>query len=244
MKNANKQTLTFDTNNIYINRKSYKPKSFRIGSNIFYTIAIIAFIMGIPTFMIGGFIFVIIGLFSIWSGHQCRSLYQDFLSHRDQDSRCFGQKITHENRGEHIPSTEYNDTVRAISQKYYTGVEDIEAMWSVMHNLKITTGEKADLFEKACYENIDDLKALIDAEESINYPNDIPPHVPAFVRLTMLYEKQGRYEEAINICVTAIKCGAVNDGSNGKMYGRLARLIKKSGISPSPEITSLLIGKK
>ena len=239
-----KQEVTFDTNNVYINGKRHTAKNFKICSNILYVIAIIAFVIGIPTFMIGGFIFVIIALFCIWFGHIYGSLYRDFLSHRDRDVRYFEQKIAHKSHNERIPYMEYNNDIQAIIKKYYTGVENIEAMWSVMHNLKITNGEKADLFEKACYENIDDLKALIDAEESINYPNDIPPHVPAFVRLAMLYEKQERYEEAINICGAAIKCGAVNDGSKGKMYGRLARLIKKSGISPSPEITSLLIEKK
>lgn len=239
-----KQTITFDANNIYINGKSHNAKTFKIESIVLYIIAFFALIIGIPTFIVGGFIFIILALICICVGRKYRSLYKDFLSHKVQDTRSFEQKVSHAGYNGNIPYAEYNSDVQTISKKYYTGVENIEAMWSVMHNLKIANGEKADLFEKACYENIDDLKALIDAEESINYPNDIPPHVPAFVRLAMLYEKQERYEEAIKICGAAIKCGAVNDGSKGKMYGRLARLIKKSGISPSPEITSLLIEKK
>ena len=139
---------------------------------------------------------------------------------------------------------QYNDSLRSAVDKYYTGMENIQAMWSVMYNLKITTGEKAEQFENACYENIEDLKTMIAAQKAANFPSDIPPQVPAFVRLAMLYEKQQRYEEAINICVTAIKCGATHDGNKGKMYGRLARLIKKSGIAPSAEVESLLIEKK
>ena len=107
-------------------------------------------------------------------------------------------------------------------------MENIQAMWSVMYNLKITTGEKAEQFENACYENIEDLKTMIAAKKAANFPIDIPPQVPAFVRLAMLYEKQQRYEEA----------------NKGTMYGRLARLVKKSGITPSKEAEALLIEKK
>ena len=139
---------------------------------------------------------------------------------------------------------QYNDSLRSAVDKYYTGMENIQAMWSVMYNLKITTGEKAEQFENACYENIEDLKTMIAAKKAANFPIDIPPQIPAFVRLAMLYEKQQRYEEAINICVTAIKCGATHDGNKGTMYGRLARLVKKSGITPSKEAEALLIEKK
>lgn len=242
-----KQEITFDTNNIYINGKKHSSKTYKTCSTLLYIIAIIALIIGIPTFIVGGFIFVIIALICIWLGHKYGSLYKDFLSHRDQDARQFAQNAPHTDYVNYKDPTsymEYDNVVRPATNKYYTGLENIEAMWSVMCNLKITTGEKADQFEKACYENIEDLKSMIAAEKSINHPSDIPPHVPAFVRLAMLYEKQQRYEEAINICVTAIKCGATHDGNKGTMYGRLARLIKKSGIVPSAEVESLLIDQK
>lgn len=112
-------------------------------------------------------------------------------------------------------------------------------MWSVMYNLKIINGEQADIFEQKCKDNISELYQMLDVNKKYGFDSTMPPHVPAYVRLAMLYEKQERYQEAINICVEAIKAGAVNDGNKGKMYGRLARLIRKSGIQVSDDVIAL-----
>ena len=132
-----------------------------------------------------------------------------------------------------------NSVISAYIEKYSKGVEEIEAMWSVMYNLKIVSGQQADIFISKCYENLADLQNMLQAERKYNYGGDMPLKVPAYVRLAMLYEKQEKYQEAINICVEAIQAGAVNDGNKGKMYGRLARLIKKSGINVSDDILQL-----
>lgn len=129
--------------------------------------------------------------------------------------------------------------VRKYIDKYYKGLEEIESMWSVMYNLKIVNGEQANIFEAKCRDNITDLYQMLDANRKYSYDSTMPPHVPAYVRLAMLYEKQERYGEAIDICVEAIKAGAFNDGNKGKMYGRLARLIRKSGITVDDEVLAL-----
>lgn len=133
---------------------------------------------------------------------------------------------------------EQQNAVRPYSEKYYKGMEEIESMWSVLYNLKITSGEKVDLFEQKCKQNIIDFYNMIAVHQKYDSNFSIS-HVPAYVRLAMLYEKQGRYEEGINICVEAIKAGATTDGNKGKMYGRLARLIKKSGLSVDEETLQL-----
>lgn len=133
----------------------------------------------------------------------------------------------------------YNSAAKVYIDKYYKGLEDIESMWSVMHNLKITNGEQADIFEQKCKENILDLYQMLDANKKYGFDSTVPPHVPSYVRLAMLYEKQERYEDAIDICVEAIRSGAINDGNKGKMYGRLARLIRKSGIQVGDDILAL-----
>lgn len=133
----------------------------------------------------------------------------------------------------------YNSAHRFYADKYYKGLEDIESMWSVMYNLKIVNGEQADLFEEKCKENLTHLYQMLDANKKYGFDSSVPPHVPAYVRLAMLYEKQERYQDAINICVEAIKAGAVSDGNKGKMYGRLARIIRKSGINVSDEVLAL-----
>ncbi len=133
----------------------------------------------------------------------------------------------------------YNSVTRNYADKYYKGLEEIESMWSVMYNLKIVKGEQANIFEIKCRNNITDLYQMLDVNRKYKYDSTMPPHVPAYVRLAMLYEKQERYAEAIDTCVEAIKAGAINDGNKGKMYGRLARLIRKSGITVSEEVLAL-----
>ena len=124
--------------------------------------------------------------------------------------------------------------------KYFREMDKIEAMWSVLQNLRIFTGEQADTFEMACKRNINSYHYMIDYERKHGF--QAPRHAPCYVRLAMLYEKQERYEEGINICVMAIKAGAWDDHSSGRMYGRLARLIRKSGIQVSPDIIQLIEG--
>jgi len=48
----------------------------------------------------------------------------------------------------------------------------------------------------------------------------------SFKRLAMLYEKEGKYEKAINICEKALKYG-LRDGTNGGFSARIKRLRKK-----------------
>ena len=126
------------------------------------------------------------------------------------------------------------------SSVYYNGMEEIESMWSVITNLGIYNTNESDILINKCIKNIEDLATMLKCAKSIEYDSSYPPHVPAYVRLAMLYEKREDYESGIDICVEAIRHGAINDGSKGKMYGRLARLIKKSGIEPTEEMISLI----
>ena len=126
------------------------------------------------------------------------------------------------------------------SSVYYNGMEEIESMWSVITNLGIYNTNESDILINKCIKNIEDLTTMLKCAKAIKYDSSYPPHVPAYVRLAMLYEKREDYKSGIDICVEAIRHGAINDGSKGKMYGRLARLIKKSGIEPTEEMISLI----
>ena len=126
------------------------------------------------------------------------------------------------------------------SSVYYNGMEEIESMWSVITNLGIYNTNESDILINKCIKNIEDLTTMLKCAKTIEYDSSYPPHVPAYVRLAMLYEKREDYKSGIDICVEAIRHGAINDGSKGKMYGRLARLIKKSGIEPTEEMISLI----
>ena len=131
-----------------------------------------------------------------------------------------------------------HQTADSYENKYFSGMEEIEAMWSVLYNLKIVTGEKADMFEQKCLQNISDFQRIPPANTQATR------EVPAYTRLAMLYEKQERYDEAIAVCVDAIRRGIVYDGSKGQMYGRLARLIRKSGKQVDSDIVKLAGGQK
>ena len=141
---------------------------------------------------------------------------------------------------DNIYISEYLKSEQYATEKYYKNSEKIESMWSVLHNLEIISGPKADDFERFCKENIEDLKNMLSAKAKAGEYTETPLQVSAYKRLAMLYEKQKRYDEAIDICAEAIRCGAIEDGSNGKMYGRLARLIRKSGIEVDSSIKQLI----
>lgn len=121
--------------------------------------------------------------------------------------------------------------------KYYKDMDQIEMMWSVLQNMKAFHGSEADSLENKCLESIDDFTYMSKINSKKGIAN--PKSAPCFIRLAMLYEKQERYEEAIQICASAIRSGAYDDHSKGKMYGRLARMIKKAGVDVSPDIMML-----
>lgn len=212
---------------------------------IFIIITITAFLIGIPTCSIGGVgaIFVIIGCvtwyFAVQYGRTKKFIERNpdykLQPLRDQSNLEYFSSLCNDANNDVFNYENRNK----CSTTYFSGLEEIESMWSVMYNLKIVNGEKADIFEAKCKNNLTDLHKMLNANKQYGYDSAMPPHVPAYVRLAMLYEKQERYKEAIDVCVEAIKAGAINDGNKGKMYGRLARLIKKSGIEVNDEILAL-----
>lgn len=52
-------------------------------------------------------------------------------------------------------------------------------------------------------------------------------HIPSFARLAIIYEKQGRFDEAIKVCDMAISYGVFGDGTKGGFTERRKRLEKK-----------------
>lgn len=52
------------------------------------------------------------------------------------------------------------------------------------------------------------------------------PRIPSFKRLAIIYEKQERYEDALDVCDQALEIGTA-DGTKGGFEGRKERLHKK-----------------
>ena len=109
-----------------------------------------------------------------------------------------------------------------IAEQYAAERAAIDVHWSVISNLRAYTSDEARGFELLCLQCIDHHLMLYKTWQ------DKPRRAACFTRLCMLYEKQGRFEDAIEICKTAINCGVYDDGTKGKMPGRLARLLRKA----------------
>lgn len=76
-------------------------------------------------------------------------------------------------------------------------------------------------------------------------PSDwIYPHGEAYKRLAMALEKRGDYQGAAEICLMALRDGAVNDGSQHGMAGRMARMLKRAKTAPTPEMKEYLQKKQ
>ncbi|WP_435158641.1 tetratricopeptide repeat protein [Haladaptatus sp. DFWS20] len=87
--------------------------------------------------------------------------------------------------------------------------------------------ERNDAIEKCiayCEEDIDTIDAFLDAWER-EY-GDGPPGIPSFKRLAIILEKQGNYQDALEICEMAIQRG-LSDGTKGGYKGRKQRIQNK-----------------
>lgn len=126
---------------------------------------------------------------------------------------------------------QYQKELKPISNKYYGLMEKIQKSWSVLYNLNDYTGSLADRFEKDCLQDILYYKRM--REIDIKYGEKTPTNIPAFKRLAMLYEKQGKYENAVTVCKEAISFG-MDEKS------RMIRMIKKAGRTPTAEEMTIL----
>lgn len=125
----------------------------------------------------------------------------------------------------------YLSEVKPFSDRYYSQMQEIQKCWSTLYNIGDYTGPLADNIEQKCIANIADYKEMRRIDRK--YRETTPTNIPAFKRLAMLYEKQGRYEEAIKVCIEAYSFGMDE-------RGRMAKIIKKAKRNPTPEEIKLL----
>lgn len=129
-----------------------------------------------------------------------------------------------------IDAIQSNFAVREHAKNY----EKLEKMYSALYNLKDYFSANTERFIELCQHDI----SLVDDYVRIHnmYNSSMPTAYPSFKRLAMIYEKRNEYDKAIEVCVQSIKKGFPDDGTSGGMYGRLARMIKKSGIDYSIDL--------
>lgn len=139
----------------------------------------------------------------------------------------------------------YTTTYRykELTNQYYDDLPKIDTQWSVLYNLKDFEGNNAKLYEKLCIKSINTFKKIYE-EFCIPYDTVEFTCVPAYKRLAMLYEKQKKYDKATYVCLDAIQHGVPNeygDNDGGKMYARLARMAKKSGLYDDVNVKNVMM---
>ena len=125
----------------------------------------------------------------------------------------------------------YQKEVKKVANAYYTQMKKIQEDWSTLYNFGAYTGFLAERFEKLCLANIANYKEMLIIDQK--YGQKTATNIPAFKRLAMLYEKQGRFEEAVEVCKQAYSLG-MDERS------RMARMIKKAGRKPTQEELSII----
>ena len=126
----------------------------------------------------------------------------------------------------------YQREVKSVANKYYAKMQEIEKSWSVLYNLGEYTGDLAKKLEKDCLANIESYKKMLEIDKK--YGEKTPTNIPAIKRLAMLYEKQGKFNEAVEICKIACSFG-MDERS------RMARMIKKLKRLPTNEENTYLL---
>ena len=129
---------------------------------------------------------------------------------------------------------------RELTAAYQKNTQAIESQWAVVSNLGDFHGPQGQELERLCLETIQILHAYL-ALHPEGEPGWLKPRkVPAYIRLAMLCEHRGDYDKAVEVCCAAIRAGATEDGNQSRMFGRLARMMKKANRPLTPDIEALL----
>lgn len=107
---------------------------------------------------------------------------------------------------------------------YFSLLHKIENDWFVLYNSKDYHGNMAGMMEKDCLIDIEYYEKM--RKYDIKHHEKPPTDIPAFKRLAMLYERQGKLEEAVTVCRKACSYGM--DESK-----RMKNLLKKIGREPT-----------
>lgn len=91
------------------------------------------------------------------------------------------------------------------------------------YKLRDIKGDAIELSINYCLKDIENYPYYI---KKISKKGEVLPFIKTFYRLMIIYEKQGRYEEAIKYCEMAINYG-LEDNTKGGYKARLERLKKK-----------------
>lgn len=168
-----------------------------------------------------------------------------------------GYDQTFEQRIEYLQKESFMYAVRnkwkVVIDEHAKLLNEIGVAYTVANNLNLPDSPQMQHVIELCKKDIALAETFIESQLEIRKARatngqseqkaaaDVPPNFPTFKRLAIIYEKQKNYDAAIAVCQRAIELGFVDDGTDGQMPGRIARLAKKQGkfrkqVEPSKEI--------
>ena len=142
---------------------------------------------------------------------------------------------------------------QVITDEHAKLLNEIGVAYTIANNLNLPDSPQMQHVIELCKKDIALAEMFQKSQEEIqqvrisngwanaNEPTKSITSFPTFKRLAIIYEKQKDYDNAIAVCQRAIELGYIDDGTDGQMPGRIARLMRKKGksvkkISPAEEI--------
>lgn len=230
--------------------------------------AIILIICGIPTIADPdnaaiGILCTIVGIVMIVFKLLFRSEYnrqqeanEDYIRSREKQAEL--ARIEWEKQEqERLQKSEAWDSVhkkwQVIMDEHNRLMNEIGVAYTIANNLNLPDSPQMQHVIELCKKDIALAEMYQKSQDEIqqvriangwadaNEPTKSITTFPTFKRLAIIYEKQKEYDSAIAVCQRAIELGYVDDGTDGQMPGRIARLINKKGksskkIKPAEEI--------
>lgn len=125
----------------------------------------------------------------------------------------------------------YQKELRPVFDEYSQLLSLLNNDWSILYNSKDYTSDFANVVENELYKSINLYKQIRTID--LKYDKDTMSGSKSFSRLPSLYERQGKYEKAIEAC--KIACSLDVDETK-----RMKRLIKKLKREPSFDEQNLI----
>jgi hypothetical protein len=142
---------------------------------------------------------------------------------------------------ENQPRAPYEQQIMEQRSRYTELVDKISKVYNALRGQDAFESPAIDQLLLLCNQAISLRRELLPHLA----PGDwIRPHGEAYKRLAMSLEKRGDYWGAAEICLMALRDGAVNDGCQHGMAGRMARMLKRAKASPTPEMRQYLQKKR
>lgn len=130
---------------------------------------------------------------------------------------------------------------RVIVEQHNQLMNEIDVAYTIANNLNMPDSPQMQHVIELCKKDIALAEMFQKSQDEIqqvriangwadaNEPTKGITTFPTFKRLAIIYEKQKDYENAIAVCQRAIELGYPDDGTDGQMPGRIARLMRKAG---------------